>query len=192
MADDHLSAAQLLKGESPRKPTDFYRSALRVGILGALASVAYFWWWLWQFFLLVRREGLPRARAFWWVLVPIYGWVVIYRQLEDLDKRAVTLGRPGLRASIPVTLLILSGIAANAYNRLTSEPASLIAFIASSAFTGVALYLVQQNANDYLKTKYPDAAPHRMTWGEILATAIGLLVLILAIASAIFPDAFKG
>lgn len=180
----------VLKSESSRKPTDFYRSALRVGILGVLASVAYFWWWLWQFFLLVRREGLPRARAFWWVLVPIYGWIVIYRQIDDLDKRSVTLGRPG--ASIPVTLLILSGIAANAYNRLTSEPGSLIAFITSSAFTGVALYLVQRNANDYLKTKYPDATPPGMTWGEILATAIGLLFLIVAIASAIFPDAFRG
>ncbi len=192
MPEERLTAAQLLKGESPRKPTDFYRSATRVGILGVLASIGYFWWWLWQFFHLARREGFPRARAFWWILVPIYGWFVVYEQFEDLDKRALAVGRPSLRASIPLTLLVLSNFAAIASNRLTNEPASLIAFIVSGAFSGVSAYLVQRTANDYLKTKYPDAARHGMTWGEILATAIGLLILIVEIASVLFPDAFNG
>jgi hypothetical protein len=144
-------------GESPPKPTDFYRSAVRVGILGFLAATAYFFWWLWQLFKLAQREGFPRARAFWWILAPIYGWVVVYRQLEDLDQREVALGRPGLRPNVPMTLLILQGLAAYISNRINSEPASLIAFIVSSALFGVAACLVQRTANDYLKAKYPGA-----------------------------------
>jgi hypothetical protein len=192
MPDGGLSAGEWLKGESPRKPTDFYRSAARVGILGFLAPTAYFFWWLWQFFHLARREGFPRAKAFWWILIPIYGWFVIYEQFEDLDKRAVTLGRPGLRASTPLTLLILSNVAAIASNRLKVEPAELIAFMAGGAFFGLSAYLVQRTANDYLKTKYPEATRHGMTWGEITATAIGLLLLIIEIALVLFPDAFSG
>jgi hypothetical protein len=187
-----MSAKQLLKSESPAKPTDFYRSAVRVGILGFLAATAYFFWWVWQLFKLARREGFPRARAFWWILVPIYGWVVIYRQLDDLDKRELALGRPGLRPNVPMTLLILQTVAAYVSNRLNSEPASLIAFIVSSALFGVAAYLVQRTANDYLKTKYPEASPHGMTWGEITATVLGLLIFIVSIAIAVFPDAFTG
>jgi hypothetical protein len=190
--DGGLSAAQWLKGESRAKPTDFYRSAARVGILGFLAATAYLFWWLWQLFHLAKRERFPRARAFWWILVPIYSWVVIYRQFEDLDKSALALGRPGLRANLPLTLLVLSNVAAVLSNRWTAEPASLIAFLVSSALTGVSAYLVQRSANDYLKTKYPDTSPRGISWGEITATVLGLLVLALAIAIVVFPDAFNG
>jgi hypothetical protein len=164
MPDGGLSAEQLLKSESPPKPTDFYRSAVRVGILGFFAATAYFFWWLWQLFKLAQREGFPRARAFWWTLVPIYGWVVVYRQLEDLDQRELALGRPGLRPNVPMTLLILQGLAAYVSN--------------------------QRTANDYLKTKYPDASPHGVTWGEITATGLGLLIFVFEIASVVFPGAF--
>jgi hypothetical protein len=189
MPEGGQSAGQFLKGESPApKPTDFYRGAKRVGILGFLADPAYFFWWLWQFFHLARRDGFPKAKAFWWILVPIYGLVVIYEQFDSLDKRARTLGRPGLRASTPLTLLILANVAAAASNRLTSGPASLIAFIVSGAFSGASIYLVQRTANDYLKTKYPDVSPHGMTWGEITATAIGLLLLVLTIIGVLLPS----
>lgn len=191
MPDGGLSAGEWLKSESRRKPTDFYRSAARVGILGFLAATAYFFWWLWQLFQLARREGFPRAKAFWWIFVPIYGWVVTYQQLEDLDKQARALGRPGLRANLPLTLLILQTVAAVASNRLRNDIASFIAFIVSGVFFGLAAYLVQRNANDYLKTKYPEASRHGMTWGEITATAIGLLIFIGEIAITLFPDAFN-
>lgn len=192
MPDGGQSATQWLKAESQAKSTDFYRSAIRVGILASLAATAYLVWWLWQVFHLASREGFPRARVFWWILVPIYGWVVIYRQFDDLDQRALALGRPGLRANLPLTLLVLSNFAAVLSNRWTIDPASWIAFIVSGALTGVSAYLVQRAANDYLKTKYPDASPHGMTWGEITATVLGLLLFIVVTVTALFPDAFNG
>jgi hypothetical protein len=188
MPEGALSAAQWLKGDSQPKPADFYRSAVRVGILGILAEPAYFFWWLWQLFQLTRREGFPRARAFWWILVPFYSWVVIYRQFDDLDTAARNLGRPGLASKIPVTLLVLSNVAAIGSNRLQNGVASLIAVMVSGAFFGAAAYLVQRTANDYLKTKYPDPVPRGLTWGEITAAAIGLLISGLAIVGAFLPE----
>jgi hypothetical protein len=188
MSEGGQSAAQWLQGESPPEPTGFYRSAARVGLLGLLASTGYFFWWLWQLFQLARREQFPRAKAFWWILVPIYGWFVVYNMFEDLDKRAVAIGRPGLGANIPWLFLVLSNVATFASNRLKSEPASLSAFIVGAALFGVSAYLVQRTANDYLKTKYPHASPQGMTWGEITATAIGLLVFVLAIAIVFLPS----
>ncbi len=48
------------------------------------------------------REGFPKAKAFWWLFVPIYHRFVICEQFEDLDKQARALGRPGLRPNIPL------------------------------------------------------------------------------------------
>jgi FtsH-binding integral membrane protein len=171
----------------PRLATDFYRSQWRALVLCLLAPFVYWWWWLWQLFNLTRRESFPRARRFWWVLVPIYGWFVIYHQFQDLERESVKLGRPGTSPGLPIALLVASYVAADVFNR-TEGTASLIAFLASSALTAASVYLVQRAANDYLKARYPQAEPRGLTWGETLATGLGVLVFGLEIIDWLVPS----
>lgn len=144
-------------------------------VLAFLAPFTYWWWWLWQFFQMTRREGFPRARTFWWVLVPIYGWFVIYYQFQDLDRRSRELGRPGLRPNLAIALLVASYLVADVFNR-ASGTVSFVAFLLSAVLTALCVFVVQRAANDYLKAKYPQAAPQGVTWGEALATGLGILV----------------
>src|SRR2546428_13720856 len=86
---------------APRTAADdrgFYRSPQRVAFLSFFAPVTYELWWLWQLFQFTRREQFPRARAFWWLLVPFYNFYVVYQQLDDLKK---ALASPA--SSIPVS-----------------------------------------------------------------------------------------
>jgi hypothetical protein len=168
-------------------PSDFYRSPTRVAILGTLASVPYFFWWMWQLFLFTRREGFPRARRFWWILVPIYGWVVIYRQFDDLDKADRALGQPGLPPNGPIALLVGSSLAGYITNRLP-EPAATIGFLLASGLSAMALLLGQRLANGYIKARYPISVAPEMTWGEITATVLGLIFLALILLAALLPS----
>src|SRR5205809_212110 len=64
---------------TPPTPADdrgFYRSPQRVALLSFFAPFIYELWWLWQLFQFTRREQFPRARAFWWLLVPFYNFYV--------------------------------------------------------------------------------------------------------------------
>src|SRR5205809_4509073 len=115
---------------TPPTPADdrgFYRSPQRVALLSFFAPFIYELWWYWQLFQFTRREQFPRTRAFWWILVPIYGWVVIYRQFDDLAKANDEI-RPAFSSSAAIWLVILSNIVGNGSARLDSK-ASLIAFL---------------------------------------------------------------
>src|SRR5438034_9149165 len=72
---------------TPRTAADdrgFYRSPQRVALLSFCAPVTYELWWLWQLFQFTNREGFPRTRAFWWLLVPFYNFYVLYQQLDHV------------------------------------------------------------------------------------------------------------
>jgi hypothetical protein len=175
------------KRREPRS-ADFYRAPIRVGILALLAPIGYFYWWFWQFFLFARRERFARSRAFWWMLVPIYGWAVIYRLFEDLDREALARRLPGLPPGLVIVLLFLSYLATLAFNsRSVVGLYELAFFLIAAAITSTTLLLGQRAANAYIKNQYPDAEPAGMTWGEITATALGVLLNIVIILDSLLP-----
>ena len=158
---------------------NFYRPHARVVVLLFLAPVAYEVWWYWQLFLFTRREGFPRTQSFWWILVPIYGWIVIYRQFDDLAT-ADDEFRPAFSSTGAIWLVVLSQVVGNASLRIAPIP-SFVAFVLSSIFIAWAGHLVQPHANNYLRRRYPDAKPLPMTTGEIVATVIGVLAFALVV-----------
>src|ERR1700737_248955 len=184
----HMDPPFPSSASAPTTPADdrgFYRSAGRVGLLGFLAPAAYELWWLWQLFAFPRRERFPRARAFWWILIPFYGLYVIYQQFDDLKKGLEGLESP-LRFSSAgaILLFIASALAGGAGNRGTGI-ASLGIFVLSGLLFGAAAFMVQQAANAYQETRYPGRPTQGMTTGEVIATVIGVVVFALAILGAV-------
>jgi hypothetical protein len=157
---------------------NFYRPERRVVALLFFAPAFYEFWWYWQLFAFTRREGFPRARQFWWILIPIYGWVVLYRQFDDLAQ-VTPSGRPAFSSGTAIWLVIFSWFTGNASYRIHDAYTSFGAFIASSALIALAGALVQPGANAYLAGKYPDARPSGMTWGEVTAAVLGILLFAL-------------
>jgi hypothetical protein len=162
----------------------FYRPAWRVALLGFLAPGAYELWWLWQLFALVRRERLPHARAFWWILIPFYGLYVIYQQFDDLKKALQRASSPvRLSAAGAIWLFIASVLAASA-NRATGLT-GLGFFVLGGLFFAAVAYMVQGAANAYQEARYPGRAPSGMTTGEAIATLIGVIIFGLAILNSL-------
>lgn len=169
---------------------NFYRDPRRVAILTFLADPFYTFWWWWQLFKFAQREKFPRARSFWWILAPIYGMVVLYRVLEDLKKAAPELPRVrSFNPGLVIALFIIDTYLGRIVQRSTVPSVVLTTFLVSSAVAAVATFLTQSAATEYLKHRYPDARDRGFTWGEILATAIGLLVLGLNFYVTLFPPA---
>ena len=158
---------------------DFCRPHRRVVIFLFLAPVFYEVWWYWKLFAFTRREGFPRARRFWWLLVPIYNWVVLYRQFDDLKQAAIRVGLPALNSVLAIWLVIFSWLAGNSSGRINSAGGSFVAFVVSGVLIAIMGSLVQPTANAYLKNQYPDAAPIGMTLGEITAIVLGILLFAL-------------
>ena len=167
---------------------NFYRPERRIILLLFLAPSFYEIWWYWQLFAFTRREGFPRARAFWWILVPIYGWIVMFRQFDDLKQAAARVSAPALSSRVAIALLIGSWWAGAASSR-TSTTAGLVLIIISGVLLAWLGYVVQPSANGYLKTRYPDAPMMGMTWGEIVAASLGVLLFLLVILGALLPPA---
>ncbi|HEY6836063.1 MAG TPA: hypothetical protein VI142_06285 [Gaiellaceae bacterium] len=159
--------------ESSATGLNFYRPQRRVVPLLFVAPVFYEFWWYWQLFAFTRREGFPRARRFWWILVPIYGWVVIFRQFDDL---AGVAPRRSFSSGTAIWLVIFSWIAGNVSFRVNAAYTSFGAFVVSNALIALAGSLVQPAANAYLDEKYPEARPSGMTWGEVTAAVLGILL----------------
>jgi hypothetical protein len=173
---------------TPATPGDdlgFYRSAARVGLLGFLAPGAYELWWLWQLFAFTRRERFPRARAFWWILIPFYGLYVIYQQFDDLKKALEGLSTPvRFNSAGAIWLFIASAIVGGAGNR-GSGLVALGLFVLSGLIFAAAAYLVQRAANAYQDGRYPGRQLRGMTTGEVIATVIGVIVFALAILGGV-------
>ena len=175
--------------ESPPTGLNFYRHHPRVVLLLFLAPTFYEIWWYWQLFAFTPREHFPRARRFWWILVPFYGWVVLYRQFDDIKQAAVRTGAAAFNSRTAITLLILSWWAGASSNRISNVYVSLVLFVASGVLIAGVGYLVQPAANAYLKSKYPEAPMKGMTWGEITATVLGMFLFSLVLLGTFLPSA---
>ena|ERR1700686_3948878 len=161
---------------SAQRGTNFYRSPVRVAVLTFFADPFYTVWWLWQLFKFTKREGFPRARSFWWLLVPIYGLYVLYQQLDDLKKAiAATSGQPAVNPGLVVALVFIADYLGRIFARSTAVSVELTTFIASSAVIAVATYLTQRAATGFLQAKYREEQRQGFTWGEIVATLLGIL-----------------
>jgi len=175
---------------TPPTPADdrgFYRSPQRVALLSFFAPFIYELWWLWQLFQFTRREQFPRARAFWWLLVPFYNFYVVYQQLDDL-KKALASHASSIRFSSAgvIWLFIFATIISNASSRF-SGPTELIAFAVGGGLLAAAAFLTQQAANGYQELRYPGRPLQGMTTGEWIATGLGVAVLLLVILGSFQP-----
>jgi hypothetical protein len=173
---------------TPSEPDGgFYRDPLRVAILTFLAPVAYEWWWFWQLFRFTRRERFHRARAFWWIFVPVYGWVVIYRQFDDLKQQLPAESRPRFSASLGVVLVILSQSLGSG-SGTTTGLADFAVVVISGVLIALATFIVQRAANVYQEARYPVIRSAGMTRGEAIATIIGVVAFILLGLAAFLPS----
>jgi len=179
---------------TPSTPTSaaddrgFYRPAWRVALLGFLAPGAYELWWLWQLFAFTRRERFPRARAFWWILVPFYGLYVLYLQFDDLKKALGDLSSPvRLSAAGAIWLFIASVLASSVGNRGTGM-AALGFFVLSGLLFAAVAFMVQRAGNAYQEARYPGRQLRGMTTGEVIATVIGVIIFFLAILGGLIAS----
>jgi hypothetical protein len=168
---------------------DFYRSPGRAAALIVVANVPYLFWWLYGIFVLARREGLPRARSFWWILVPLYNLVVVYRVLDDLRQaEAPATGRASrLSPGLFLTLLVLASALARV--PVPGGWPTVALFLLSQALVAGGALMVQQSANGFLAAVHPTAGPRGMTAGEIAATVGGVFLLSLVVIAAFLPPA---
>lgn len=169
----------LANPESPAPPPqsglNLYRSPLRVGILAVLAGATYPTWWTWQLFKFTRREGFPRASSFWWTLLPIVGWVMIWRQLDDLKKAAGSKTR--ISPSLIVALLVGASIAIQVGRLVEDSPTKvLMVLLLALLLTGLAIYLAQRSITSYLGATYPAERRRRISSGEVVATLLSLFL----------------
>jgi hypothetical protein len=172
---------------TPAEDRGFYRSPQRVALLNVVAPAVYEVWWIWQLFALTKRERFPRARAFWWILVPFYGLYVLYQQFDDLKKALEGLSPPVRFSSAgAIWLVILSGVATSASNRDTGL-AGLGLFVLSGILFAAAAFLVQRAGNVYQEARYPGRPAQVMTTGEVIATVLGALLLILVTLTSLIP-----
>jgi len=173
-------------GKPAPHPADFRRSAERVAILSLFAPASYGAWWFWQFWKLARREAFPHARAFWWILVPVYGLVVVYRALEDLEQRQPQAPRGrGFDAGVAIALLTAAGLVV--ILSLRADLLGLLLFILGGLLFALVAFLVQQGANAYLAHRYPAEPPRGMTGGEFVATVIGVLLFAVVTLFSLLP-----
>jgi uncharacterized membrane protein YeaQ/YmgE (transglycosylase-associated protein family) len=152
-----------------------------------LAPVAYELWWLWQLFKFTRREGFPRARAFWWILLPFYGWYVIYQQLDDLKRQLAQLATPVAFSAVGATVLIIFSETFGSASNRADGVASLVSFVGSGVLMAAAAFLVQRAANAYQEARYPGRPAQGFTTGEVIATVIGALIFLLVIVGSLIP-----
>jgi hypothetical protein len=165
---------------------DFLRSERRAALLLLVANFPYLLWWLWHLFKFAQRERFPRARSFWWILMPIYSFVVLWRTVDDLaDKERELTGKATTSAKVTWWYILSSG-----YGGSANYPGWLDAAIAvvNAAFLAIFGFKVQTSANNYLRAKYPGATNLGWTAGEVIATIIGILLLALAAAGALQPS----
>jgi len=163
----------------------FYRSATRVAILSVVAPAAYELWWLWQFVKFTRREGFPRARAFWWYLVPIYGWIVLNRQLDELKTRYGQVTGTTFNASLAIGLFIASEVASRFITRTSSATNDLAVTIVGGLLLGGSAYMIQGAANAIQAQQFGEEGLRGMSVGEVIATLVGLVLLAFDILAAL-------
>jgi hypothetical protein len=160
---------------APPGGLNLYRSPLRVGILAVLAGVTYPIWWTWQLFKFTRREGFPRASSFWWTLVPVVGFVMIWRQLADLKLAA--RGKARVYPPLIVALLVSGYLAIQLQRRIDDSLAkALLVLLLAFLLTGLGIYIAQRSITAYLAATYPAEQRRRLSVGEIVATLLSVVL----------------
>lgn len=163
------------------------RSPFRVAILASLADPFYFFWWTYQFFQFTRRERFPRARAFWWILVPFFGLYVLWIQLDDLRRAAAITNTERVNPSLVLGLIVGASAAGQVLARATETSVLLVMLVVGSVLIGAALYTAQSAVTSYLAVKYPFEQPRGMTMGETAATIAGILLQALLLIGIFLP-----
>ena len=164
-----------------------YRSPVRVGILASLADPFYFFWWTYQLFKFTRREGFPRARAFWWILVPFFGLYVLWQQLDDLRKAAERTNSERVNPALVMGLIIGALAADRIFGSATDTTVALATLLAGSVLTGAALFTAQSAVSSYIAARYPFEQSRGMTVGETVATGLGILFTALLLLGIFLP-----
>ncbi len=181
------SDPQVSVGEiGPRKGSDFYRNPRRVAILMLIAPLFYWIWWLWQLFNFTTRERFPRARKFWWILIPFYGLYLLYQQFDDIKAAAKEASGHTLNSALAGWLAAIGLYGGGGSNRAPGWVDLLFLLIGGLALS-IAAFLVQGAANAYITATYPSAKPRQMTPGEIVAAVLGILTLAVFVLAAVLP-----
>ncbi len=176
------SAAETGRG----KGSDFYLDPRRVAILMLIAPLFYWVWWLWQVFKFTRRERFPRARTFWWILVPVYGVYLLYQQFDDIKAEAKKASGHRLNSVLTGWLAFIGLYGGGGSNRAPGW-VDLVLLMISGLALSIAAFLVQRASNAYVAAKYPTERPRPMTPGEIVAAVLGMLVLALFVVGVALP-----
>ena len=161
----------------PPGQVDFVIDPRRVAALSLFAPVIYQYWWFWRFFEFARRQGFPRSRSFWWILVPFYGWAVIGRLFHDLQARLGAAQPSRFNAQVALALIVAANVSAGWGVRMSSIPFIVGGLALSCVFTALALYQVQIGVNAYLRQTYATAPESGLFPGEAIAVVFGLAML---------------
>ena len=198
-ADTNTAAEAARRGEpatwAPPSPAaqqgqpaaaELARSSIRIAMLLLVAPFAYFFWWEWQVMALARKEGFPRARAFWWLLVPFYGWAVLKRTLDDLAAaESRTTGTATLSPPVIIALLIGSAVVARFSNQVTNGYLVLAMCFVANGLTAIGGYMVQSSTNRYLDGRYGQLPRRGLSVAEVIAALIGLAYMTLVVIGAL-------
>ena len=158
------------------KGTNLYRSPARVGILSFIGFLTYPVWWRWQLFKFTGREAFPRAKSFWWTLVPIYGFVVIWEQLDDL-KHAAASKNVRVRAGLIIALLVAGLIAFRGAGWGDTTLAQwVVGLLLGALLTALGIYLGQRSIVAYLAASYPIERRRPVSVGEIIAALLTVII----------------
>jgi len=161
------------------------RSPIRVALLMILGNIPYYVWWMWEVMALGRREGFPRAKSYWWTIIPFYGYAVIFRALQDQQRaEAGVTGSSVLQPGMVIALLFGSGIVSQISGRITTGIGSIVSFLLVFVLIGAAAYMTQTSTNRYLAARFPGSPLRGMSPGEIVALMIGLVLLALVAFSS--------
>jgi hypothetical protein len=174
----------------PRQQLDkglhFLRNQRRVALLLLVANLPYLLWWLWHLFKFAQRERFPRARSFWWILIPVYSFVIVWRTVGDLvDKERELTGTATTSAKVTWFYILSSGYGGNANYPVWLD---VVIAVVNAAFVAIFGFKVQTSANNYLRAKYPGATTGGWTAGEVVATILGILLLALAVVGVLLPS----
>jgi hypothetical protein len=179
--------AQPLAGAPGSTGADCLRSPARVGMLAALADPFYFFWWTYQFFKFTKREGFPRARAYWWIFVPVFGLYVLWLQLDDLRRAAATTNSERVNPALVLAFIVGATAADRVFGGATDVAVALVTLLVGSVLIGAALYTAQSAVSSYLAVKYPFEQHRGMTVGETVATVLGILFQALLLLGIFLP-----
>lgn len=159
-----------------QRGTNLYRSPLRIGVLAFFAPFTYFFWWNWQLFKFTKREGFPRAKSFWWTLLPIVGWIVTWQQLDDLKHAAASKAR--VYPWVVVGLFIGAGAVGQLDRFVNADAVGLQLLLIAIPFFLIALgiYLAQRSITSYLAATYPDERRRRISVGEVVAVLLSFVL----------------